>query len=44
MHLQKDTTTEKTDFGRDLQENAANFNFSVGRRVARGAGFEQEEK
>jgi len=40
MHLHKDTTTERTDFRRDLRENTAKCNSLVGRKVARGAGFE----
>ena len=40
MHLNKDTKTEKTVFRRDYQKISANFNVSVERCVARGAGFE----
>jgi len=40
MGLPKDIKTEKTDFRRDIQENTANYNFSLGRKVARGAGFD----
>ena len=40
MLLRKDTKTEKIDFGRDFQESSANYKFSLGNEVARGAGFE----
>ena len=40
MHSQKDMRTEITDFRRDYQKCFTNCKSLVGRRVARGAGFE----
>ena len=40
MALQDDLKSIDSSIRRDFQENSAENKYSVGRRVARGAGFE----